>query len=137
MQRSLFLTLALSLLLSAAAAHAQVDLEATIPFDFQVGEKVLPAGSYQITTNANTGQVLVRGRSNGEAATIGSFGVGGGPFRGHKSKLLFNRYDSSYFLKEMWREDSSTGRAIRQSRSERQMAQNAPPQPVTLVLARR
>ena len=136
MQRNLLLTLTLSLLLSAAAAYAQLDLAATIPFDFQVGEKVLPAGSYEIRMDVNTGLVQVRGRSNGEAATIGSFRVGGGPTPSAESKLVFNRYNSRYFLKEMWREHFSRGRAIHQTRSEREVARYVPPQP-TMVLAQR
>ena len=137
MQRSLFLTLALLLLLSAGAAQAQVDLEAAIPFEFLVGNKVLPAGNYTLTTDIVSGVVQIHGRRNGENAAIISFALGGGDNSQHESELVFNRYGDSYFLSQMWGKYSSTGRAIPQTRRERTVAKNEEVRRVTLVLARR
>jgi len=139
MKHSLLLTLTLSLLLSAAAAHAQVDLKATIPFDFQVGSKVLPAGSYKITSDTVSGIVQVRGNAEalGENAVMVSFAVGGGNIRAGHSKLVFQKYANRYFLSEMWRGDSSHGRKLPESRSERLMARLETATPVTVLLAQK
>ena len=134
MRITLMLTLALSLLLSAGVAQAEVTLEANIPFDFQVGKQVMPAGEYTISADVTSGLVHVRARAGGEQALMGSNAAGGGS-QAEESKLVFNRYQDRYFLAQLWSADSNYGRAIPQSRRERELAEVVTPQPVTILLA--
>src|SRR5215813_2558619 len=87
----------------AVTAEAQsvkgVSIRATIPFEFSVGDKLLPAGEYriqqvnpssdlamlQIATVKGDARLLVRVQSIHSRNT-------------NQTALLFNRYGSSYFL---------------------------------------
>ena len=70
-------------------------LKANIPFVFAVGDQVLPADTYTITS-PSSGVVLIRSTDlRFKAMTIAAHGnteSGGG------SKLVFNRYGDQYFL---------------------------------------
>ena len=86
-----------------ATAHAQTvrsqPMLATIPFDFHVGSKTLPAGKYTITVinPASDRKVLqIRssdGRSVAITQTTGVIGTAS-----EKTKLVFHRYGDQYFF---------------------------------------
>ena len=50
----------LSLLLTAAGAHAQSATRANVPFAFKVGTTQMPAGAYTIQNELGTNLVTVR-----------------------------------------------------------------------------
>lgn len=89
-------TLSLSAILSPIALLAQAPLQAVIPFDFTVGAKTLPAGSYTVRRlNGNT--ILIQNsKTSARILTM--------PVTGEAGKkpgvysILFNRYGNSYFL---------------------------------------
>lgn len=122
-------SLALALLLGASASYAQADLEAAVPFDFHAGKRVLPADTYTFDVD-NAGLIWIS-NERGARSIVGSIGVGGGNFD-HESKLVFNRYGDSYFLTEMWSAVSATGRRIKRTPTEEELARNMPAKPVTL-----
>ena len=116
--RKLFCVIAMGCLLSllvVGSVQAQLpgsEIRASIPFDFTVRGKTLPAGDYAITR------------------------IGDEPRRNF---LVFNRYGDSYFLEEVVTAGEGTGRELSPSHAERalrrEMAKNQlQPETVTVAL---
>lgn len=138
MRFTFLLALSFAVLLSASTAHAQINLNATIPFAFQIGETVLPAGDYSVSHEAQTGLVRVAAQSGKMGVAVHSQPVGGGPAASDGiSKLVFRRYGHNYFLSEAWTSDSNTGRAVLQSRKEKEIAHMRLEPPVRVLVAQR
>jgi hypothetical protein len=90
--------LAVATLMAHTGASAQSKLQATIPFDFTVGESLLPAGTYMITYV----QPRVIEFSNREKhADIMTLITSADDVRQSPNKLVFNRYGDQYFLSEI------------------------------------
>jgi len=95
---------------------------AQIPFDFVIGDKVLPAGEYTVNAMTQDGSVLrIHNDEAGQAATRVTNTVIAKSSRNSKSRLIFHRYGQTYFLAEVWREGDSEGRLLQQSKKERSM----------------
>ena len=111
--KSLTQSLAVAVLAAMACTglHAQtVDMKATIPFDFQAGNTLMPAGEYQIREQGPV--VIVRGLDG--AGRITSMITNGAfdPGQSQAGRLRFDRYGSEYFLKEIWSPFSHDGRQL-------------------------
>src|SRR5579863_9376326 len=97
------LSLAVVLLGSAFSLglRAQVlDARSNVPFDFWLGEKLMPAGEYSIYSLSFTGAVLLQGGAGERhsAAFLGQqLSRNDAP---NKGKLEFTRYGNTYFLSE-------------------------------------
>ncbi len=125
--------LAATMLLTASAfAQGAVDqYRASIPFDFQVSGKTLPAGDYNIRvtdhfiqiqnldTNKGVGVVTARTERKRTA---------------EKDALEFNVYGKQYFVSNLWFQGSQTGRAVLLSKAEQEMAKQAHGSPVVLAM---
>jgi hypothetical protein len=85
----------LSLLLTAAGAHAQSAARANVPFAFKVGTTQMPAGTYAIQNGHGSNVVTVRNVQTGASAL--ALGRQESPSR-KTDKLIFHRYGSQYFL---------------------------------------
>ena len=131
-------------LLAAATVHAQLPgttLRATIPFDFNVRGKTLPAGRYEIRRFGNELDGLIianindkHGKAMFETEPVEA------KRRSSRSELVFHRYGDSYFLSEVFAGGEDTGRELVPSRQERtllrEMASNGSKvQPETVTLA--
>jgi hypothetical protein len=87
-------------------------LRCTVPFAFQVGDRSLPRGDYNVETEQ--ARILIRG------VTSGALAVGNTLEKpGNSPKLVFHRYGSEYILSEVW--TGSTGRQLPSSRHEREL----------------
>ena len=126
-------SLILTLLLTAAPSFARADLEATVPFDFYAGKRLLPAGKYLIDID-DAGLIWISHADAGLRITVGSFAIGGSVE--HVSKLVFHRYGGTYFLSELWVSRRASGRSIRRTPHEKEMAHNSAPSEVTLAATR-
>jgi hypothetical protein len=124
----------LSMLLSGGSAYAQaVHIRVTIPFEFNVNNKALPAGQYE---------VLSAGPSNASFLEIrradGAVQAYVNPERevsnsSHGTKLVFQQYGSTYFLSQLWTSGSASGWAIPKAPAEIREARNSAGQQVTLA----
>jgi hypothetical protein len=97
-------------------------LRATIPFDFSVRGKILPAGDYEIRRITNEPDVLIVSNASDihqraifqtepvETSRISS-----------STEIVFHRYGDSYFLSEVLTEGEQTGRELPPSREERML----------------
>jgi hypothetical protein len=97
--------IAVVLAVSAVSAYGQTTSREkfVVPFNFSVGEKVLPAGEYTFTTEESIVRIQSRdGKQN--LVTL--------PYRTRiaaqshaNTKLTFKRYGDAYFLAQIWLAD--------------------------------
>ena len=108
----------------AVTAEAQsvngVSIRANIPFEFSVGDKLLPAGEYRIQqVNPSSDVVMLQiANANGEARVL----VRVRSMRArdtNRTELVFNRYGSSYFLSTLAIEGSVDAWQAPKSHAER------------------
>jgi len=107
----------------AVAAHAQTNsriaLIANIPFQFNIGNKTLPAGDYivrSISDDYSTVVLRIETRDGRTNAMLVTFTVQGKAQRG---RLVFHRYGSQYFFAQAWVDGDSAGLEAEKSRTER------------------
>ncbi|MBV8631014.1 MAG: hypothetical protein JOZ83_08830 [Silvibacterium sp.] len=106
--------------LAAGDALAQdQSLKATIPFDFSVGNNVLPAGTYTVTRESQS-IVLIH-----NAGTTGALAVGMPDNREseHGKELVFVSYGDHYFLHEILGGSGSINLDFPATRREKQVRQ--------------
>jgi len=105
---------------SAGVTSAQtVGLRVNIPFDFNVAEKVLPAGHYLIL--APRGDKLELLGPNGSAVLAITDQVSGKRPEG-PGAVVFNCYQDRCFLAQFWTARTDTGQELLQCRLEKQLA---------------
>lgn len=85
-------------LMVPTGASAQNPLQATIPFDFTVGQSLLPAGTYRI---AYVGRGLISLDSWTAHGKVFSPITPASDVRQNPHKLIFHKYGDQYFLSEI------------------------------------
>jgi hypothetical protein len=122
--------LALSLVASAQAQMPGVPIRASIPFDFMVRGKTLPAGNYEIErVTDDPSSLLLRNVNNKHENVVFETESMQGKRIPRHNVLVFNRYGDDYFLSEVVTAGDQTGRELAPSHAERtlrreMMAQN-------------
>ena len=116
----------LSLLLVAGSAIAQtVHVRGDIPFDFAVGNKTFPAGTYDIRTISSGDSETLRLQSrDGNASMMVNSNAAETLEPANKTKLVFNRYGKRYFLSQIWVKGETGGRQLPKSSREKEMARD-------------
>jgi hypothetical protein len=132
--RSVFL--ALTVVLLATAAHAQqTNVQATIPFDFVVGDHAYSAGEYTLKSLSQS-DVAIRIDNSDESEkgiTLSNECRSLQPATG--TKLVFQRLGNNYFLYQIWTDGNSTGREFRMSKTQVQLAKNYSKPELVIVAA--
>ncbi len=116
----------LSLLLVAGSAIAQtVHVRANIPFNFAVGNKTFPAGTYDVGTinHRDDKTLLLQARNGNESMMVGS-NAAESLVPANKTKLVFNQYGSRYFLSQIWVNGETRGRQLPKTSREKEMARD-------------
>lgn len=115
----------LSVLLLAGSAGAQepgTRIRASIPFDFVVRGKTMPAGEYDVTRVMDEPITLllrnVHDKHDEIVFNTDSVEARSIPSRG---ELIFNRYGDTYFLSEVFTAGEQTGEELNASHKEREM----------------
>ena len=115
--KSLLLVLAVSLLVVAAQAQSPVMLKGTVPFNFVVGNNILPSGDYTVKEldqeiegwfGPDGHSFILRTLASEKQGELGA------------TKLVFHRYGSDYYLAEVWSQGSS--HEVRPPSGERKIA---------------
>lgn len=111
-----------ALLLAASACMAQTkgDVVAIIPFPFVVAGHTLPAGRY-IVSPMNQSTLRLQ-ESTGPGMLVSTNDALRPRSDDESSKLVFHRYESTYFLSQVWITGSERGRAVRRSNAELELA---------------
>jgi len=87
-------------LMAPTGASAQDKQQATIPFDFTVGQRLLPAGTYVID-HVGPGVIAVRGWKGKELVSALTLIKSTSEVRNNSDKLIFHKYGDQYFLSEI------------------------------------
>ena len=117
---------AAGLFVSAACFSLQAQsngLLATIPFEFRIGDTVMPAGQYRVQQASS---VLTLRKQDGDPK--GAMLLTSPASRKAKSgenSLEFNRYGDVYFLTHVWNASSGDGRALPKSAMEKELISRA------------
>jgi len=106
--------------LACTGLRAQtVTLRATIPFDFNAGGKLMPAGQYMIQEQGYV--TIFHGVDNDKSNVILMTAVGDRR-SSWEARLDFNRYGSKYFLTTIWDAQTPEGRHLRPTGLEKELA---------------
>jgi hypothetical protein len=122
----IFAMLSLLLVLTAASVNAQSTRRSiNIPFSFTVGQKTLPAGEYTVEPIRRESHSvwLVQTKSGHSSVLFTTIPVWASEPQ-EKTKLVFNKYDGQYFLSQIWTSGDNSGRELRMSRLEGELAKN-------------
>jgi hypothetical protein len=117
--------LALSFIVSLAAGAApasagSVDaMRAQIPFDFHIGDTLVPAGRYTVRA-LNDGETTLRLSDGRHGASINTNAAQGAVNAERQARLVFRKYGDQYFLAAVWGADN-TGRSLPASKTERSL----------------
>lgn len=108
-----------------ALAQSNDRVQANIPFAFQVGTKMLPAGSYDVLLNRIPGIVILRNTENHDSAAV----ITNRAYRKayQTPSLVFERYGERHFLAKVWPFDG-TGFEVPKRTIDNQIAKLQPRQ---------
>ena len=113
--------------LSAVSGRAQVGsgFRVTVPFDFIVSDKTLPAGEYIVTrsTQGSADQLRIQSRDSLDGAYVTTIPVLAGDIQ-QQTKAVFRRYDDQYFLSQVWVSGRATGRQVLKPKRQRSLERN-------------
>jgi hypothetical protein len=101
------------LMLSTAYAQSEQPIQARVPFAFRAQKTTLAAGSYQLTYSTSAHRLMIRGldqNSEGAFATAAPMS-GSGP-RAESGKLVFQCYDKTCHLTQVWQGSIGGDRAL-------------------------
>jgi hypothetical protein len=108
--------------LAPAQSHAQQVTQAKVPFAFQAGNTMMPAGEYQIQRALpSTKAVQQIRRTDSSAATFVLTNVVESRDKNADSKLIFHCYSNECFLSEIWI-GSGQGLKLMPSRREKEVS---------------
>jgi hypothetical protein len=138
MKNQLFALIGLGLLLATASAYAQTGVvKATVPFTFIVDKADLPAGVYTIQgLGLAAGAMTIQSADDNVVKVILPNACESSQPQ-KKTKLVFHRYGTEYFLAQIWREGSERGQELPKSGRETEVAMDYPVQNVVVVAALR
>ena len=111
-----FIVLA-SLVAIVPASAQERTVTANVPFDFAVGDRVLPTGTYRIEPVNNTFQVFID--SEGRQSAAFAMGFPNDRKANQQSKLVFDKVGNKYFLKEIVTKSAGTSLAFPESKLEK------------------
>ena len=113
-------------LLAAASVFAQGTHKLTvqIPFGFQVGKSILPAGAYTVDTAAPSVLRLRSGDSKSAVMILTNAVENSNATRqgSGQGRLVFNKYGDNYFLSQVWDPGNISGRELRKTKPELEAA---------------
>jgi hypothetical protein len=128
-----------TLTLAATAAFAQTSVQANVPFAFEAGRAVMPAGHYVVTEDAVAQTLTLR---NVDTKTSASIRADQASINSDGTiKMMFHRYGSQYFLASVHQGDAGREITLPVSKNEKQQRSmlvasmpNARPQGVEIAM---
>ena len=109
--------IALAMAVVSANAQSSRTLISNVPFEFVVGDRILPAGEYRIS-NALRHALTIQTSDASDSASRLTNDIEPRKDRQH-ARLVFHRYGQRYFLAEVWSGADSTGWQLLKSRQQR------------------
>jgi len=133
------LSLLLILTVGTLSAQSEQIGVINIPFNFIIGQKILPAGEYTIRPSRIDSKTvwLVQGNDTQAGAFFLTIPVLARETQ-EKTRLVFHKYGDQYFLSQIWMLGDNSGRELSMPRLERELAKNTPERSkVSLTASRR
>ena len=126
MKKQAYTVIAMMALIGSMAVAAQAQnnghrqLRANIPFQFNVGNKIMPAGEYLVRSVSDDSSIVVLNiqSRDGKAGAMLLMTTVEGKVQ-PSAKLIFNRYGSQYFFAQAWLDGDGDGLQAPKSRAER------------------
>ena len=119
----LIVTLALATAVASANAQSSANkVVADVPFEFSVGYKALPAGTYSVQSIVSAGDGLLIQSTDGKMSALRLSEATRRIKEKPQARLVFHRYGERYFLAEVWNGVDNTGRQLMKSQEERAIA---------------
>ena len=106
---------------------------AKIPFEFRLGDKEMPAGTYVIRPIHDNALAFQREGSRAPVVVLSSATERTGDKSG--GALVFRHIGDQYFLAQVWKSHSGIGREVLASKLQQELARNGAPMKPTVVLA--
>ncbi len=104
---------------SSFASGFEFGVRANIPFDFVIGTKTFPQGTYTVKPlNTGPNVLVISGQDNNEAALALSITVSAKDTEDNSPKLIFHRYGNQYFLSQVWSGAGLVGKELLKSQQE-------------------
>ena len=100
------------------------DLEANIPFEFRMGNVLMPAGDYRIY-QASTGVLTLRKQDGASKAAVLLTLPISRKATSQDGQLQFSRYGEMYFLTNVWSPNSHEGRTLPKGATEKELISRA------------
>jgi hypothetical protein len=100
-------------------------MRAEIPFQFFAGDKLLPAGEYEVYINPASYELQIRSFSNSAGMFVSLSRTELTRPSADRGKLVFHKYGSHYVLRRAWVPDRAQGFELPKSNTEREMAKAA------------
>lgn len=105
-------------IVAVVSAFAQENMKFNVPFDFQVGNEKLDAGDYEMR-KLDSKKFLLRNTETKKSIVLAPTAQVGFERETKTEKLVFNRYDKTYFLREIHAERGNLGKEMTESKAER------------------
>ena len=107
---------------SALAAARDTVMKVEIPFEFYVKNEKMAAGQYELQKISERLYVL-RGRKNGQKVLVATNYALSNKNSAATEKLVFNRYGSETFLREIYSNRTAEGQGWSESETEKKVRQ--------------
>jgi hypothetical protein len=126
MKRYFYLSLATAVLITFSSICTQAQsrnrqrLIVEIPFAFNAGNTQMPAGEYNVSVvnpSSSRSVVLIKSSDGQSSVLLGTTDIIG--WATSRAKLVFRRYDTQYFLAQVWMASESTGMSTPTSKGEK------------------
>jgi hypothetical protein len=108
-----------SVFATGAASAADRAVQANVPFDFTVGDRLLPAGTYTIGS-LTSGVIVIRSKDNKFSLMTTTSPDSNESV--HGGKLVFDRYGDQYFLSEVLCPTAAISASLPKSRLEKKVS---------------
>jgi hypothetical protein len=104
-------------------ADSYTSIEVDVPFAFNAGQSMLPAGKYKIRSGGSITNSVTRITSADEKKTVylSTLSARSGVSK-EKTVVTFHRYGNQYFLYQVWAEGDNTGTEVPKSSREKRVA---------------
>ena len=131
------LLLAAGLLTGACCVGLQAqipDARANVPFDFWVGQKLLPAGDYTISHTASGAIIISELERKARSTATFLAGTVSRPESQGAGLLEFNRYGNTYFLQKIWKPSQMEGLTVPRGSREKELMSRSVPNKTNVAL---
>jgi hypothetical protein len=110
-----------TLAVTSVRAQNAGTISVSIPFDFAVAGKALPAGEYNVrrSIEGNRELTAIRNREKTEAVYLPQTHPVQTSEVQSESKLVFNKYGSQYYLSQVWISGRTVGQELSKTAKER------------------